>query len=796
MKTINLFYIIIYLFLFVINSFGQGLRGIVRDVKDNSLLPFVSIEILETKRGYTTNINGEFFIDSVNIIEKMTLRFMLIGYITEEKVITNKDSIIYVYLTPKEYLLQAVTIYSDKQSKENLAQISNLSLQSDVVRNLSTSFNDVFRTMQTLPGISTNNEMSAKFNVRGGNFDENLVLVNGTQVYEPYHIKEATNASVGIFNVDLIRKFDLITGGFSAEYGDKMSSVLKIDYREGNNENFKGIASLSLTDYDLLLEGPITKNSNFIVGARKSYVEYLMNLLKIDERIHADLYDVQGVLTYNINNKNKILFQFIHSGDTYSIDPKFDVSNYSYKGNVKGKTETFNLFENDFDRSEGNYYTTMLNLQWKSFLFDKSYLKTEALFYYQSDKENSLDTLYSFSMGVSNPNYFYLYRRERRYESELIIKTLEGKISFNHQFTPYFELKSGLSVTSLIYNQNILDFDKRTYFNNTDMYPDTINITFHASSGDEISDITNTKSSKYASYIENLFQFNNFLFSFGGRIDYFNMNKELTFSPRFNLSYKIGESILRFAYGFFYQSPLYSQFKYSYQTKDNTKSQKAIHYIVGLDLPISDNKLNFKLELFYKKYKSLISSRRTTWWRIIYSKENDADGYAKGFDTQINFSFSNIYGWVSYGLLYTKEDILNDDKPEYPRYTDQRHTLSCVIDCRLGKGWDGNIRGFYGSGYAYTPSEAFYNPNTKRWYWKEGPRNSAYLPYYLRFDIKIGKQFTIFNFASEAFLDIINVFNIKNIMSYRYTFNSNGTPKREEIKLFPIIPSLGLRVKF
>jgi len=795
MKTLKSFYILIYLFLFFSGSFAQGLKGIVKDIKDNSLLPFVSIEILETKKGYTTNLNGEFFIDSVNIVQKMTLRFMLIGYITEERIITKKDSLIIVHLTPKEYLLQAVTIYSDKQSKENLNQISNLTLQSDVVRNLSTSFNDVFRTMQTLPGISTNNEVSAKFNVRGGNFDENLVLVNETQVYEPFHIKEATNASVGIFNVDLIRKVDLITGGFSAEYGDKMSSVLKIDYREGDNENFKGIAALSLTDYDLLLEGPITKSSNFIIGVRKSYVEYLMNLLKIDERINAGLYDVQGVLTYNINNRNKILFQFIHSGDTYSIDPKLDVSSYSYKGNVKGKTETFNLYESDFDKSEGDYYTTMLNLQWKSFLSNKSFLKTEALFYYQSDRERTLDTLYSLSTGISNTNYFYLYRRERRYENELIINTFEGKISFNHQITPYFELKSGLSITSLTYKQNILDFDKRNYYNNTDMYPDTINITLHASSGDEINDINNTKSYKFFSYLENLFQLNNFLFSLGCRFDYFDMNKELTFSPRLNLSYRIRESILRFAYGIFYQSPLYSQFKYSYQTRDNTKSQKAIHYIAGIDLPIYNN-LNLKVEFFYKKYVSLISSRRTNWWRIIYSKENDADGYAKGFDAQINFSLSNLYGWISYGLLYTKEDILNDNKPEYPRYTDQRHTLSIVINCDFGKGWDGNIRGFYGSGYAYTPSEAFYNLNTKRWYWVEGPRNSAYLPYYLRFDIKIGKQFTIFNLSSETFLDVINAFNIKNIMSYRYTFNSNGTPKREEIKLFPIIPSLGLRIKF
>lgn len=142
------------------------------------------------------------------------------------------------------------------------------------------------------------------------------------------------------------------------------------------------------------------------------------------------------------------------------------------------------------------------------------------------------------------------------------------------------------------------------------------------------------------------------------------------------------------------------------------------------------------------------------------------------------------------------EDIINDGKPEYPRYTDQRHTFSFVLDTKPGRGWDANIRVFFGSGSAFTPSESKYNSTTKRWQWIEGKRNSATLPVYSRIDFKIGKKFLLFGLNAEAFLDIINLFNQTNLMAYRYTFNSNGTPKREDIKLFPIIPSLGLKLSF
>lgn len=180
----------------------------------------------------------------------------------------------------------------------------------------------------------------------------------------------------------------------------------------------------------------------------------------------------------------------------------------------------------------------------------------------------------------------------------------------------------------------------------------------------------------------------------------------------------------------------------------------------------------------------------------MYSKNNDASGFAMGIDLYMVVSIDDFYGWISYGLLSTKEDILNDKPGAYPRYTDQRHTLSLVSDYNLGKEWMANIRLFYGSGYAYTPYRSVYNSSAKRWDWLQGDKNSEYLPFYKRVDLRVSKDFRFDDFDMFAFLDVTNLFNFSNIMSYRYTYNSDGTPKREEIKLFPIIPSIGLTIKF
>jgi hypothetical protein len=261
-----------------VQSGTYKVSGIVRDGSTHEPLVFTNIVVKGTQQGIATDTKGRFLF---NLLQgNDTLRCSYVGYKTEEIPISvNKDIQLSINLFAMDVLLQDVTVYAYQGGDRELANASALSLQSEKIKTSTSIFPDVLRSVQMLPGVSTNNEFNAKFNVRGGNPDENLVLVNGTQVYDPYHMKETGNYSTGILNTDLINKMDLMTGGFPARYGDKMSSVLNIEYREGDKERYTGIASLSLTDVDALVEGPLNEKGSFIIGLRKTYLEYLMKLV-------------------------------------------------------------------------------------------------------------------------------------------------------------------------------------------------------------------------------------------------------------------------------------------------------------------------------------------------------------------------------------------------------------------------------------------------------------------------------------------------------------------------------------
>jgi hypothetical protein len=806
MNSKNIYYVTIFILVlpFYQSVYSQTvtLSGKIKDATNNDPLPFANLTDDINRTGAISDKEGFF-----NLVLKKgahELKVSYVGYKTQTVSIENlrSDSNIIINLYPTNYLFQTVTVYSSGAKTTENEKLSNISLQSERVAEMSTVFRDVFRSLQSLPGISVNNELSAKFNVRGGNFDENLVLVNGAQVYEPFHIKEATEVSIGIFNVDLMKKVDLMTGGFSAEFGDKMSSVLNIEYREGNREKFCGSASFSLASLDVLAEGPISESGSFMLGLRKSYFEYLMSYFSIDDRIHPSLYDIQGEVSYHLSSKDKLLFQFIHSGDKFTIDPELKTQGYNYQQQYKGKPAIINQKNINYNDNQGNYYSNLFDIQLINLLSGKMILKTEISYYYQIDEEARLDTTSNRTDIYSEKNYFSQYYRERKYTNNLEIKTIEGKTSLNFQAASFYEFKFGLSYRDLLYHQDLLDYDFRKTINTTDKYPDTNIIGSRGSPNDEASSIIETKSYKVNGYIENLFLLNeNIIANIGVRIDYFDFNKDLNFSPRVSLSYKsLFGPIFRAAWGYYFQSPTYSQLRYSFTSDSNTKAQRAIHYILGAEHTIpfgvsQNNNITFKIEAYYKKYEDLISSDRSAYWRINYSRRNDATGFAQGVDLFLSLSLDGFYGWLSYGLLSTKEEKLSDNGKEFPRYTDQTHTISVVTDFDLGKEWSLNLRLFYGSGYAYTPYSSSYNSLTKGWTWITGEKNSAYLPAYKRVDTRLSKPFKLFNFSVLAFLDVTNLLNFKNIMSYRYSFNNDGTPKIEEIKLFPIIPSIGITIK-
>ncbi len=749
-------------------TFAQNkitLKGIVVDSQTSEVLPFANILVEGTNTGTTTNEYGEFTLSQIKENDKIIISY--VGYKSSSVGLHKKDfsHLVYFPLQPININLQEVTVYSNTLTTSEKIQSSSLSIQSERIREIAVGMPDILRSVQALPGVSVNNEFKADFNVRGGNQDENLVLVNGTRVYEPFHIKEAANASVGIFNVDLMKKVNIITGGFPAKYGDKMSSVLNIDYREGSREYYSGAASLSLAYFDGFAEGPLGKNGSFILGARKSYMEYVLSMIDYQDisRAQPSFYDVQGVLAYNLTPRNKLLFKFIHAGDDFSYDP---IRNTSTK------------IENETNLA--SYNSTMLNLKSQNILSSKAILNAEINFYNQGDNEYRL-----FVRDYKT----YEHHIERLTYDTLTIQTLEYNTSLQYQFNPSYEVQTGLSYKLITYKQKS---DDLWFLDDEPPYQ-----------GAYGSEKISTGSFKYSGYLENIFSLSKaFTINLGGRFDYFEINDDFNLSPRVNAAYSFNDgTTIKAAWGHFYQSPIYDQLKYSESSDTNTQAQKAIHYILGIEksFPISagnNSFFNLKIEGYYKEYEDLISSYYGVFERLTYSRENDATGNAKGLDLYAVLSLPGFYGWISYGLLYANENLINDDIGEYPRYTDQRHTISFVSNFELGKEWMFSLKAYYGSGFPYTPKTAVKN-ELDIWEWKAGERHSASLPAYKRVDIRISKVFRFNGFSLSTFLDVSNVLNFKNIQQYEYsTVPDIYKPEPEEVLLWPILPSFGIRFEF
>lgn len=803
LKTI-IFILSIILFSNISYSQKKACIGKIYDGNTKEPIHYANVYLKNLSAGVYSEENGDFKLQ----LEKgaYELQVSYIGYRTElVKVnIENSDVYLTIPLIKTDVLLQEVSVYAKSSDTAVSNSVSSISMQSKRVEQISGVFPDVFRSIQMLPGISVNNEYSAKFNVRGGNYDENLVVVNGTQIYEPFHLKEAANASVGIFNINLMNNVDIMTGGFSAMYGDRLSSVLKIEYREGNREKLSGAATLSLTNLEGYIEGPVSSNSTFLLGLRKSYLEYAMSLLDVEKSVRPTFYDVQGIFTHRFSTENKLQFKFIRSGDDFTKNDGLVIYTPTKgTGTFYGEPAKYYSEGNDFGESNGNYYNNLFDLQYTSVIGGKAILKTALSYYEQSDKEHSLDTSYSRTDVETTKNYSYTSTTADVYENSLNIKTVEGKISFEYQLTPYYEIRTGGSYQNLKYDQDLTNYWRRLYTQNYDTYPVYKTDIYSDQPLDYSGEKISASSHKAAGYVENVFQFNgSMLVNLGGRVDYFGLNKDFTFSPRISTSYKLGPvTTLRGAWGFFYQSPIYRQLLYSFSSDTNTQSQKATHYIAGIEHLFTfgrddNSSLSLKIEGYYKKYDDLISSSADSYGRITYSRKNDSKGYAAGFDLYTVLNLPGFYGWISYGYLKSNEEYISGDPMSNPRYTDQTHTISLVADFDLGKNWGLNFRTAYGSGFAYTPRYPSYNSTTQLWSWTMGTKNSGRLPEYKRVDLRVNKELFLWGASANLFLDVSNLLNFENIQGYSYRFDGRRVPYKEKIKLWTIIPSIGLTVKF
>jgi hypothetical protein len=664
--------------------------------------------------------------------------------------------------------------------------------------------------LKLLPGVTTNNELSSAYNVRGGNFDENLVYVNDIEIYRPLLLSSGQQEGLSFINPDLVKKITFSAGGFEAKYGDKMSSVLDIEYNKPTS--IKTSVSLGLLGLQVHNEG-ITKNKRFtwLAGYRLRKNQLLLNSLETKGEYQTTFMDFQSLLSFQLNPRFTLDWLAYGGYNNYLSLPQDRTTKFGTVKNAKQLT----VF---YDGRNILRYQSMLNsLTLNCDATEKIKLKLIATGYTSLEDElTDIDASYNldqlendfgkpdFGKVKYNLGYGRYFNHIRNY-MDINVFSVSHKGMY---VGDYNIIAWGLQWQKEKINDEISEWrfnDSSNYF--VPYLPDDIANTFPLSYSLRTKLGTNTD--RFNAYIQNTQHFkkdNSFTLSYGARATYWTYNKETDISPRLQFSWLPNKKyntehrndsnarlrkdiIIKAAAGIYYQPPFYRELRnLDGKLNPDIKSQRSTHFVLGGDMNFRIWNRPFKIfsEAYYKILNNLIPYEIDDI-RIRYMADKVSNGYATGLDFRLNGEFiKNEESWLSLSWLTTRENIVGDYliddngvKQEIGylrRPTDQRITAAIYFQDALPKFPKNKmyLNLLFGTGMPSSPPG---NPAL---------RNSFTVPPYERVDIGFARQ--IFdeeshgkgNFSKnikelKLSLEVFNLLGINNTLSYLWVEDLTGT---------------------
>ena len=676
--------------------------------------------------------------------------------------------------------------------------IGNVEIQAadaKLTPSLTGSFTDI---LKTLPYVSVNTELSSQYMVRGGNFDENLVYVNGIEVYRPQLIRSGQQEGLSFLNPEMAAAVSFSAGGWEAKYGDKMSSVLDVIYR--NPREFELGAEISLMGGNLTIGGA-TKNKKLsaLLGARYLNRNLILNTLDQDTEFNPQSYDIQSNIEYQFNDKWKLNFVGNFSNTLFEQIPNTRTTNFGTEQNpiqlqvfYDGREE--DKFQTEFGALSLHHQPNRnLNLTLDVFTYhsaEEEYFDIQGAYLIRkTDPENQSSTV-TLDIGGQIDH--------ARNDLDMLVTGIQHrgkfKLNVNNDLEWGFaaqqeDIRDMLNEWQLIDSAgySISPFNPRQYFAPGEVDLGDLELNYHLNARN------NLKSNRFNGYL----QFNKkmnwngarVLLNAGLRGTYWDFNQEFNISPRAQFAIKPDwqtDQLFRFAAGYYVQPPFYKEIRNPQgEINEKIKSQKSLHLIAGHDYEFMMLNAPFKLstEIYYKNMSDLIPYYLDNV-RIKYYGTNNSTGRAYGIDTRLYGQFvEGADSWLSLSYARVEENI--DERGWIPRPTDPRFKASLFFQ-------------------DYMPTFPSFKVNTTLVYASGLPNGApvftdpyqfqTYLPDYKRVDIGLVKVFKDTNFTSDmgifdAFkefsigLDIFNVFNIKNTVSNQWLrdVNSNviyGVPNR------------------
>ena len=705
--------------------FGQENVTIKGSLKTSKGKPInkANISVIGTKIGTTSNKKGEFKFEIENTgsfnLEVSHVKYQKIS----KKLNSDTDSVIFIKM--KNKVLQTLDVeYKDPGSSttEILPTInaSNVALPSGNIEGLLSSVGF---------GVRQNNELSSGFNVRGGNFDENLIYVNGIEVYRPFLARSGQQEGLSFINPSMVENIVFSAGGFDAKYGDKLSSVLDISYREP--VDFEANLSTSLLGTQLQFGDRPNSLINYNFGFRYRTNAYLLGALDTKGEYQPRFADVQGLINFNLNEKLKLTAFGTAANNLFSVQPENRQTNF---GNIN-EALRFTVYYEGQENTQYKTYMGALSLQHQtteklSLNYFISTFNTDETEYFDLLGEYRLDELerdlssdqygdVAYNRGVGA----FLNHARNQLKANVINFYHKGDFINKKQKTSWGLKLQGENVTNDIKEWNYLDSARFNTPKPIDSvgYQDPSSIPYQQLVLSNLIKANNKiASSRVTGFIQHRFKFNRskeinlqyntdsnfnldttftsqdyFTATIGARANYWTFNNQTVFSPRINIKwrpafYKFENNQIarknitfRLATGHYYQPPFYRAARYLDGSINPTiRAQKSIHIVAGGDLVFNmwDRKFKFGSEIYYKFLQDIIPYEIENV-RVNYYGENLASGYARGIDLKINGEFvEGIQSYASLSWLQTKEDLSNDFYYEYFNQNGEKIIPGYTID--------------------------------------------------------------------------------------------------------------------
>ena len=767
----------------VVYTQNQGvIEGTVKDA-DGKPITFANVQVEGTTIGVATNANG-FFRILVAPSDSVRLVFSSLGFAIAKQTISisSEERIsIEVTLISSSSELDEVSVISFHRRFGNIERINPKDLE--FIPDASGSFESI---LKSLPGVSSTHELSSQYSVRGGNFDENLVYVNDIEIYRPFLIRSGQQEGLSFINSDMVEGIEFSAGGFNAEYGDKMSSVLNIRYRQPSQNSARTEASL--LGASGMVEG-ISNNGKFthLTGIRYKTSQYLLTSLDVSGDYTPIFLDFQSNLSWRISQAFRISFLGNYSSNRYQFAPdvretRFGSFTNALQLKVFYQGQEMNKFETMQGALTAEYRPnnkTILKFIGGSYIAQESETFDIIGQYLLNELDNTLgSTTYGDSLinvgigGFINHARNFLNANFHRAEHLGSFVTENNNLKWGIRYQYEF-------IDDKISEWDLIDSSGYAVPYNGEL----LTLSYSLKSLNRIA------SNRVSGYIQNSFKINlndwELTTTAGVRFSYWSFNQEWNISPRATIMVKPNwerDIAFHISGGYYHQPPLYKEYRMPDGTLNkNIKSQESIHAVFGVEYLFTawDRPFRFQTELYHKELNYLIPYKVDNV-RIKYSGLNQAKGYAQGIDFKVNGEFvEGAESWASLSLMRTYEDIIDDfytnelgDKVYpgyYPRPTDQRFSVGAFFQDYIpgNPTYRVHLTGFYGTGLPFSiPGSPRYDL-------------VARMPSYKRVDIGFTKVFKDDRgkggkaFANTPWLksfwvsaEIFNLFDFRNTISY------------------------------